>query len=46
MYVGLFFYAPDMDADIVAKFFDMENIPLAYFYEGEYHLIENRGVGG
>jgi len=37
IYVGLFFYAPDMDADIVAKFFNMENVPLAYFYQGEYH---------
>ena len=40
IYVGLFFYAPDMDADIVAKFFSMENVPLAYFYQGEYHLWE------
>ena len=40
IYVGLWFYAPDMDADIVAKFFNMENVPLAYFYQGQYHLWE------
>jgi len=28
----------DMDNDIVAKFHSGKNIPLAYFYQGEYHL--------
>lgn len=32
IYVGLFSIAPDTDADIVAKFFNVENVPLAYFY--------------
>ena len=40
IYVGLFSIAPDMDTDIVAKFFNMENVPLVYFYQGEYHLWE------
>ena len=30
--------AMDMNADIVAIFCDRENIPLGYFYQGEYHL--------
>jgi len=38
IYVGLFIRAPDMATDIVAKFSSMENVPLAYFYQGEYHL--------
>ncbi len=38
IYVGLFSIAPDMDTDIVVKLFDMDNVPLAYFCQGEYHL--------
>ena len=38
IYAGLFSIAPDMDTDIVAKLFDMNNVPLGYFYQGEYHL--------
>ena len=34
---GLF---PDMDNDVVAIFHSKEDIPLAYFYQGEYHLWE------
>jgi hypothetical protein len=30
----------DMNADIVAKFYSREGIPLGYFYQGEYHLWE------
>ena len=32
--------ATDMDTDIVAKLVSREAIPLAYFYQGEYHLWE------
>jgi len=32
--------ALDMDTDIVAKFHTKEEIPLGYFYQGEYHLWE------
>lgn len=32
--------AKDMDADIVALFVSREGLPLAYFYQGEYHLWE------
>jgi len=30
----------DKDRDIVAKFHTKEEIPLGYFYQGEYHLWE------
>ena len=30
--------ATDMDIDIVAKFHTEKNVPLAYFYQGEYYL--------
>jgi len=30
----------DMDVDIVAMFCSEENLPLGYFYQGEYHLWE------
>jgi len=33
--------ATDMDTDIAALFYSTENIPLAYFYQGEYHLWED-----
>ena len=36
----IFFVATDLDTDIVAIFCDRENIPLGYFYQGEYHLWE------
>jgi len=32
--------ATDMNTDIVAKFSTREDIPLGYFYQGEYHLWE------
>ena len=32
--------ASDMDNDIVAKFYTREEIPLGYFYQGQYHLWE------
>ena len=32
--------ASDMDNDIVVKFYTKEEIPLGYFYQGEYHLWE------
>lgn len=33
-------WVTDMDADIVAKFYSKEDIPLGYFYQGEYYLWE------
>lgn len=33
-------WATDMNTDIVAKFVSKGNIPLGYFYQGEYHLWE------
>ncbi len=30
----------DMNTDIVAEFLSLGNIPLGYFYDGEYHLWE------
>jgi len=32
--------ATNMDTDIVAKFYSRGDIPLGYFYQGEYHLWE------
>jgi len=32
--------AIDMDTDIVAVFYNREEIPLGYFYQGEYYLWE------
>ena len=32
--------ASDMKNDIVAKFYSEKEIPLGYFYQGEYHLWE------
>lgn len=32
--------ATDMDSDIIAEFLSRENIPLGYFYQGEYYLWE------
>ena len=32
----------DMDTDIVAEFLSEEIIPLGYFYQGEYHLWEDK----
>ncbi|MBA7497238.1 hypothetical protein ES702_07850 [subsurface metagenome] len=29
---------PNIDTDVVAKFYSEERIPLGYFYQGEYHL--------
>jgi len=31
-------WVTDMNTDIVAKFYSREEIPLGYFYQGEYHL--------
>jgi len=31
----------DMDTDIVAIFYNKEEIPLGYFYQGEYYLSED-----
>jgi len=30
--------ATDMDTDVVALFLSKEEIPLGYFYQGEYYL--------
>ena len=38
IYSFIKFYATDMDADIVAQFYDRNNVCLGYFYQGEYHL--------
>ena len=42
IYVHLFVIASNMDTDIVASFWGREaiikDIPLGYFYQGEYHL--------
>ena len=32
--------ATDMDNDIVARFYSEDDIPLGYFYQGEYYLWE------
>lgn len=32
--------ATDMDNDVVAKFHSEDEIPVGYFYQGEYHLWE------
>ena len=31
-------WATDMDTDVVAVFYGRGEIPLGYFYQGEYHL--------
>ena len=36
LHIGALF--PDMESDIIAGFYNEENIPLGYFYQGEYHL--------
>ncbi len=40
IYVFIMAEATDMDTDVAAIFLDREEIPLAYFYQGEYHLWE------
>jgi len=40
IYAFIMAEATDMDTDIAAAFFNREEIPLAYFYQGEYHLWE------
>lgn len=40
IYVFIMSEATDMDTDIVAAFYGKEEIPLGYFYQGEYHLWE------
>lgn len=40
IYAFIMAEATDMDTDVAAAFFNREEIPLAYFYEGEYHLWE------
>jgi len=40
IYVFIMTEATDMNDDVVATFFSREEIPLAYFYQGEYHLWE------
>ena len=40
MYYYIDAYVWDMDNDVVAKFYSGKNIPLAYFYQGEYRLWE------
>ena len=40
IYSFLRFIASDMDTDIVARFVSREEIPLGYFYQGEYYLWE------
>ena len=40
IYSFIHFYATDMDTDIVAQFYSRENVPLGYFYQGEYYLWE------
>ncbi len=37
-YGAMIAIAPDMNTDIVAVFYSYKSIPLAYFYQGEYHL--------
>lgn len=40
IYAFIMAEATDMDTDVAAIFLDREEVPLAYFYEGEYHLWE------
>ncbi len=38
IYAFIMTEATDMNTDVAAVFFDREEIPLAYFHQGEYHL--------
>jgi len=38
LYTYISIVATDMNTDIVAKFYSKGEIPLGYFYQGEYHL--------
>jgi len=38
IYSGIRLVATDMDTDVVALFYDREQIPLGYFYQEKYHL--------
>ncbi len=40
IYIFIMAEATDMNTDIVALFLSGEEIPLGYFYQGEYHLWE------
>ncbi len=40
IYAFIMAEATDMDTDVAAIFLDREEVPLAYFYQGEYHLWE------
>ncbi len=40
IYAFIMIEATDMNTDVVATFLNREEIPLAYFYQGEYHLWE------
>lgn len=40
IYSFIKYIATDMDTDILAIFYSREDIPLGYFYQGEYHLWE------
>lgn len=40
MYSFIDLITTNMDTDVVAKLHSNESIPLAYFYQGEYHLQE------
>jgi len=41
IYAFIMAEATDMDTDVVAVFLSREEIPLAYFYQGEYYLWED-----
>lgn len=40
IYSFLTFISTEMNTDIVAKLYSREEVALAYFYQGEYHLWE------
>ena len=40
VYSYIDYMATDMNTDIVAVFYSKQEIPLGYFYQGEYHLWE------
>lgn len=44
IYSFLTYVSSEMSTDIVAKFWSKDEIPLGYFYQGEYYLWEEKKV--
>jgi len=40
IYSFISMWTMDMDTDVVAQFLSKQQIPLGYFYQGEYYLWE------